>query len=96
MSHFGEHIRLLREQRKLLQRQIAALLETDTAFISKLEKGEKRATREQVLKLAIFFNVSEKDLLPLWLSDKVKDTLQNDPFSQEALKLTEKRLKKDK
>lgn len=93
MNHFGEHIRQLREQRNLLQRQVAALLETDTAFISKFEKGEKRITREQVLKLAALFKVSEKSLLPLWLSDRVKDTLQDDPFSIEALKLTEKRIK---
>lgn len=93
MNHFGEHIRELREQRKLLQRQLAALLETDTAFISKFEKGEKRITREQVLKLAGLFKVPEKSLLPLWLSDKVKDTLQDDPYSSEALKITEQRIK---
>jgi HTH-type transcriptional regulator, competence development regulator len=96
MNHFGEYIRKLREERSMLQRQLAALLETDTAFISKLEKGEKKATREQAAKLSLFFKIPEKDLIPLWLSDKLKDLLQNDPFSAEALKLTQDRLKKDK
>lgn len=77
----------------MLQRQLAALLETDTAFISKFEKGEKRITREQVLKSVVFFDIPEGSLLPLWLSDKLKDTLKNDPYSAEALKLTEKRIK---
>jgi transcriptional regulator with XRE-family HTH domain len=94
MNYFGEYIRKLREENKVLQRQLAALLETDTAFISKLEKGEKKATREQAIKLAKFFDVKEQDILPLWLSDKIKDTLQNDPFSEEALLLTQKRIKK--
>lgn len=93
MNHFGEYIRQLRDKNKVLQRQLAALLETDTALISKFEKGEKRITREQVVKLASFFEIPEKDIIPLWLSDKVKETLQDDPFSTEALKITEKRIK---
>jgi transcriptional regulator with XRE-family HTH domain len=65
----------------------------DTAFMSKLERGEKKATREQVCKLAEFLDMSLEELLPLWLSDRLMDTLQNDPFSEKALKLTEKRIK---
>ncbi len=93
MNHFGEYIRKLREEKNILQRQLAALLETDTAFISKFEKGEKKATREQASKLSAFFEVSEKESISLWLSDRLKEILQNDPFSLEALKLTEKRIK---
>jgi HTH-type transcriptional regulator, competence development regulator len=96
MNHFGEYIRKLREERNVLQRQLAALLETDTAFISKFEKGEKKATREQASKLTAFFDVSENESITLWLSDKIKDTLQNDPFSEDALELTKKRLTKNK
>jgi transcriptional regulator with XRE-family HTH domain len=96
MNHFGEYIRKLREERNVLQRQLAALLETDTAFISKFEKGEKKATREQASKLTAFFEVSENESITLWLSDRIKDTLQNDPFSEDALELTKKRLTKNK
>ena len=96
MNHFGEYIRKLREERNVLQRQLAALLETDTAFISKFEKGEKKVTREQASKLAAFFEVSENESITLWLSDRIKDTLQNDPFSEDALELTKKRLTKNK
>ena len=96
MNHFGEYIRKLREEKNVLQRQLAALLETDTAFISKLEKGEKKATREQVSKLTAFFEVAEKESITLWLSDRIKDTLQNDPFSEEALNLTKQRITKKK
>ena len=93
MNHFGEHFKRLREQKKFLQRQVAAIIETDTAFVSKFEKGEKRLNREQLVKLAAFFDVPEKELIPLWLSERVKDVLKNDPYSAEALKLTEQRLK---
>ena len=37
-SQFGEKIRTLREQQKLYLRQVAPLLEMDTAQLSKIEK----------------------------------------------------------
>ncbi|MCK9613125.1 MAG: helix-turn-helix transcriptional regulator [Bacteroidales bacterium] len=95
MNHFGEHIKNLRLKRNLLQRQLAALLETDTAFISKLEKGDKRASREQVIKMAAFFNISQDDLLSLWLGEKVYDVLKNEVMAKKALKVAEKKINYD-
>jgi transcriptional regulator with XRE-family HTH domain len=93
MNHFGEHIKQLREQRKLLQRQVAAALETDTAFVSKFEKGDKKATREQVFKLADFFNVDKDELLSLWLAEKVYDVLKDEDVAKEAMQIAEEKLK---
>src|SRR4051812_5077356 len=90
---FGDKIRSLREARGLLLRQVAAYLEVDTSFLSKLERGEKKASREQVCKLAVFLKVTEMELIPLWLSDRLVDSINNDPFAEEALKLTIKRIK---
>ena len=45
---FGERIKVLCESKDLLQRQLAASLEIDTPMYSKLERGERRAKREQV------------------------------------------------
>lgn len=39
---FGQTIRNYREAKGLLLRQLAAALEVDTAFISKLERDEKK------------------------------------------------------
>jgi transcriptional regulator with XRE-family HTH domain len=44
---FGERIRLLREEKQLLQRQLAATLGIDTPMYSKIERGYRRAKREQ-------------------------------------------------
>jgi len=74
MNSLGEKIRLIRESKGLLLRQIAAYLEIDTALISKIERGERRLTREHVIKLANYYNVTEESLLTLWLSDKVLET----------------------
>ena len=51
---FGQRIKELRENKKLLQRHLAASLEIDTPMFSKIERGERKAKREQVLKLQNF------------------------------------------
>lgn len=49
---FGNKIRELRDEQGLLQRQLDAALEIDTLMFSKIERGDRRAKREQVIKLA--------------------------------------------
>lgn len=93
MSQFSEHIRNLREERKIRQREVAACLKADTAFISKLEKGERQARRDQVLLLAELFNVDKEELLSLWLSEKVYDLVKDEEVALKALSKTEKDLK---
>lgn len=45
---FADKIKQLREQSNLLQRQMSAALEIDTGLYSKIERGDRRAKREQV------------------------------------------------
>jgi hypothetical protein len=61
-----------------------------------MERNEKKASRQQVLKLAKALETEEKDLLTLWLSDKIVETLNEESEAYGALKLTEKRLKRTK
>ena len=49
---FGNRIRELRDKQGVLQRQLAALLEIDTPMFSKIERGDRRAKCEHVIKLA--------------------------------------------
>lgn len=85
MNSLGNKIRAIRESKNLLLRQVAAYLEIDTALISKIERGERRLTRDQVIKLSKFYNTTEGELLTLWLSDKVLETIENDPFAMQGL-----------
>ena len=88
----GKKIKELREEQKLLQRQLAAILELDTPMFSKIERGDRRAKREQVITLAQQFKVDERELLTLWLADKVLDALKegDDKLKQEAIKVAQK------
>ncbi|MBW4900642.1 helix-turn-helix domain-containing protein [Prevotella melaninogenica] len=75
---FGDKIKELREEQSLLQRQLAAYLEIDTPMFSKIERGDRRAKREQVIKLAEYLHQDKKDMLTLWLADKFIDAVEDE------------------
>lgn len=90
---FGERIRQLREDKELLQRQLAASLEIDTPMFSKIERGERRAKREQVLKLAELLGTNVNDLLTLWLADQVYDLVKDEDTANAILRVAEEKVK---
>lgn len=72
---FADKLKELREGERLLQRQLASTLEIDTPMYSRIERGERKAKREQVILLAKLLGTNEKELLQLWFADKVYDVL---------------------
>lgn len=92
MESFGETIRRLREAGQLPLRTVAAFLDVDQAILSKIERGIKQASRDQVVKLAGYFSTTEDTLVVCWLSDKVVLELGNDEFAAEALKVAAEKL----
>ena len=93
---FGERIKELRESKELLQRQLAASLEIDTPMFSKIERGERRAKREQVLKLAELLQTHANELLTVWLADQVYEIVKDEDTAEGALKVAESTLKYSK
>lgn len=91
---FGETIKKQRESKSLLLRQVAAFLEVDTAFVSKLERNERNASPEQVEKLANFLNTQPEELITIWLADKIIAVIDNNKQGEAALKLALKNCKK--
>ncbi len=67
---FGDKIKKLRESRRLLQRQMAMSLGIDVSMYSRIERGERRAKREQVIILSQILDVETEYLLCLWLADR--------------------------
>ena len=74
----GNKIKELRDKHEVLQRQLAAYFEIDTPMFSKIERVDRMAKRSQVILLAKYFHIDEKDMLTLWLADKVLDTLEGE------------------
>lgn len=82
---FGNKIKTLREEKQIPQRQLAAELEIDTATYCKIEKGDRRAKREQVLILADSLQTDTKGLLRLWSADKVYDIIAEEEEATQIL-----------
>lgn len=88
----GKRIRELREEKELLQRQLSAELEIDTPMYSKIERGERKAKREQVIKMAKLFEADEKELLTLWLAGQIYELVKDEAVAKASLKLVENKL----
>lgn len=89
MGKFGEKIRELREERAQPLRTVAAFLDIDQAILSKIERGLRKANREQVVKLADFFGLAENELLVPWLSDKLVYEVADEDIALQALQVAE-------
>ena len=83
----GDKIRELRESENILLRQLAAQLDMDTAMLSKMERGDRFFRKEDILALAKIFKQPQKDLLTLWLADKVLKTIEGELYTKESLEM---------
>lgn len=91
---FGEYIRKLREQKHLLLREVASQMDTDTALLSKIERGTRKARKEQVEALATALNENKNELIKIWMADKIVDMIMYETNSEEILKIAEEKIKK--
>lgn len=88
---FAEKIRQLREDKQLLQRQVSAALEIDNALYCKIERGDRKANRGQVILIAKVFSADENELLTLWLADKVREVVDGEQdIAGDALEIVRK------
>lgn len=92
-NQFGEKIRELRAQKNLYLRQVASLLEMDTALLSKIEKGSRLIKREQIPVLADILKVDSNDLLVLWLADQLFEVVKDEDVALQAMNAAQKKIK---
>tara|TARA_R100000789_G_C2975855_1_gene142029 strand:- start:164 stop:481 length:318 start_codon:yes stop_codon:yes gene_type:complete len=89
----GEILRKNREKKGLLLRQVAALLDIDTAILSKIERGERKAKKEQIIQLAEILDLNQEDLIVQYLSERILYEIQDEKLGQKALKVAEQKIK---
>jgi transcriptional regulator with XRE-family HTH domain len=92
METLGEIIRVEREKRGLLLRHVAAATDVDQALISKFERGERLPSKDQVIRLAKFYNLNENDLVASWLADKIIMELRDEKMALIAMKLAKQKI----
>lgn len=89
----GEILREKREEKELYLRHVSAQLDIDTAILSKIERSERKATKEQIVKLANILDLDKEELLILYLSEKILYEIKDEEFGEEALKVAEQKMK---
>ena len=91
---FGETVKKLREERNLPLREVAEALKIDTSMLGKIEKNNRKPTRQMIESFAKFFKVNDKDLLIAFLSDTVAyQIMDEEDLSSQVLKVAEKKVK---
>jgi transcriptional regulator with XRE-family HTH domain len=88
----GEIIRQLRAEKELPLRKIAALLDIDTSFYSKIERNERKATKEQIHKLEEIFEVEKDFLMVPYLSENIYYELFDEDCASKVLKVAEEKI----
>ena len=93
MSTVGLKLRDLREKAGFSLRKAAVAIDIDVAILSKMERGERKFSKELVLKLAELYKTDSDKLVIDYLSEKVLYEVKDEEFGLEALKVAENQLK---
>ncbi len=86
-------IKTAREGKGLLMRDVAQQLDIDAALISKWEKGTRKPTRQQVIKLASILDLDTNKLLVEWMSEVIIYEIGDDELALEAMIVAEEKVR---
>lgn len=89
---FGVIIRKLREKSGLPLRKVAAHLDIDPSTLGKIERNERSANKEMIVKFAEIFSINSKTLLVSFLSDKVAYEIMKEDCAKDILKVAEEKV----
>jgi transcriptional regulator with XRE-family HTH domain len=92
-NQFGDRIKQVRELNQLLQRQVASLLDIDTSMLSKIEGGDRKAKKDQVIQFAKALKVNADELLTLWLADQLIEVVEGENLALKAIQVAEDEVK---
>ncbi len=96
MSLTGKTLRDLRNKAGLSLRETSRLADIDIAIISKIERGERKPTRNQIIKLSKIYDSDTNELITRFLADKVVYELKEEENASSALKIAEREIKYNK
>ncbi|KGL59101.1 helix-turn-helix domain-containing protein [Polaribacter sp. Hel1_85] len=92
MKTLGDTLKCAREEKDLILRKVAAEVDIDQSLISKFEKNERKPTKEQIVRLAKFYELPESELIINWFSEKIAEELKYTESTSEILKVAEEKI----
>ncbi len=93
MQTLGQILKSKRESKNLLLRQVAAYLDIDQAILSKIERGDRKPTKENISKLSEILEIDREELMVQFLSEKIAYEIVEEDCASRALKVAEKKIK---
>ena len=69
------------------QKKIAETLGIDVPMYSRIERGERPAKRDQVVAIAKQLGIDEKELIHLWLAEKVLNIVSEEEDANTVLSI---------
>ncbi len=92
METIGQILRNKRQVLGLLLRQVSAYVDIDQAILSKIERNERKPTKEMLVKLAEVLKLDKEELLVQFISDKIAYEIADEECASKVLKVAEKKI----
>ncbi|WP_290834055.1 helix-turn-helix transcriptional regulator [Flavobacterium sp.] len=92
METVGQIIRTKRESLGLLLRQVSAYADIDQAILSKIERNERKPTKDLILKIAEVLQLDKQELLIQFMSDKIAYEIADEDCASRVLKVAEEKI----
>jgi len=92
MKSLGNILKIAREEKEMILRKVSAEVDIDQSLISKFEKNERKPTKEQLIRLAKFYNLSEQKLIINWYSEKIAEDLKYTQATTEILRVAQEKI----
>jgi len=89
---FGELLRQLRATADMTLREVAVNLEIDPSLLAKIERNQRQPTKYLIKNIAVYFRVSEKELLDEFLSDQIAYKILDEEADLNILKVAEEKV----
>ena len=93
METIGQILRNKRQELGLLLRQVSSYVDIDQAILSKIERNERKPTKEMLEKLAEILKLDKDELLVQYISDKIAYEIAYEDCASKVLKVAEKKVK---
>lgn len=93
MENIGQILRNQRQTLGLLLRQVSAYVDIDQAILSKIERSERKPTKEMLNKLAEILKLDKDELLIQFMSDQIVYDIADEDYATKVLKVAEKKIK---
>jgi transcriptional regulator with XRE-family HTH domain len=92
MINLGQYLRVLRKQKNQTLHGVSKETDIDSPLLSKIERGERLPTLEQLKRLSRFYKIPETSLLAKLAAEKIVKDYGISNTTYDAIRIVEEQL----